>query len=230
MITVFLPCRSGSERVPEKNTKSFAGVDGGLLRIKLNQLLKVKLVDQILLSTNDLKVIEVATNLSSRIIIDKRPEHLALSSTSTDDLINYVPNIIKDGHVLWTHTTSPFLTHEIYDKAIALYLENLHEGINDSLMTVNKLQTFLWDDKGSFNYDSSKEKWPRTQTLPELFELNSGMFISSVANYKRLKDRIGSKPFLMDTKGYTSFDIDWPEDFVLGEMIYRSLKKEDKND
>jgi CMP-N-acetylneuraminic acid synthetase len=36
MFTIFLPCRSGSERVPEKNTKPFAEVEGGLLTIKLN--------------------------------------------------------------------------------------------------------------------------------------------------------------------------------------------------
>ena len=226
MITAFLPCRAGSERVPEKNTKIFAGIDGGLLTIKLNQLLKTKLIDKIILSTNDIKVIEIANNISNRIIIDERPDSLAMSSTSTDDLINYLPSLVKSGHILWTHTTSPFLTNEIYDKAIEIYLKNLNEGLNDSLMTVNKLQTFLWNQKGSINYDRSIEKWPRTQTLPELFEINSGIFINSVEGYKKNKDRIGLNPFLMNTKGYTSFDIDWPEDFILGELIYRRLNKD----
>jgi CMP-N-acetylneuraminic acid synthetase len=225
MISIFLPCRAGSERVPEKNTKTFAGVEGGLLSIKLHQLLKIKLVDQIILSTNDTKVIEIAKKVSDTIIIDQRPEHLALSSTSTDDLINYIPSIIDKGHVIWTHTTSPFLTHDIYEKAITTYLGKLEEGVNDSLMTVNKLQTFLWDKNGSFNYDRSIEKWPRTQTLPELYEVNSGIFINSIENYKTFKDRIGKHPFLLNTEGYTSFDIDWPEDFILGEMIYKNLNK-----
>lgn len=229
MLTVFLPCRSGSERVPEKNTKPFAGVDGGLLTIKLIQLLKVNLIDRIILSTNDIKVIEIANKISGRIIIDKRPEVLARSSTSTDDLIKYVPTIISEGHVLWTHTTSPFLTHEIYDKAISSYFNNLNEGLNDSLMTVNKLQTFLWNENGSFNYNRKDEKWPRTQTLKELFEINSGMFISSINNYQKFEDRIGKNPFLMSSKGYTSFDIDWPEDFELGEMIYRKLYNDEFN-
>ena len=45
---VFLPCRKGSQRVPNKNTRPFAGVDGGLLRIKLEELLKAKLIDKII--------------------------------------------------------------------------------------------------------------------------------------------------------------------------------------
>lgn len=227
MITVFLPCRAGSERIPEKNTKTFADVNGGLLTIKLHQLLKVDSIDNIVLSSNDLNVIKIARQVSNRIIIDERPEHLALSSTSTDDLVKYVPQIIKEGHVIWTHTTSPFLDHFIYSKAIKLYLDNLNNELNDSLMTVNRIQTFLWDHKKSFNYDRKLEKWPRTQTLKELFEINSGMFINSIDNYKKFDDRIGEEPFLMNTKGYTSFDIDWPEDFLLGEMIYRRLN--DKN-
>lgn len=226
MITVFLPCRSGSERVPNKNTKPFADIEGGLLFIKLTQLLNINLVDKIIVSTNDDKVIDIATKLSDRIIIDRRPEELALSSTSTDDLVNYIPKIIKEGHVLWTHTTSPFLTSEVYNKIIEVYLRKIDENENDSLMTVNRLQTFLWDDKESINYDRSLEKWPRTQTLPEIFEVNSGVFLNSIDNYKKFKDRIGVKPFLMNTKGYTSFDIDWPEDFELGEMIYRKLNKD----
>ena len=221
MITIFLPCRAGSVRIPDKNTKPFANIEGGLLELKIKQLLKIKSVDKIILSTNDLKVIEIAENISSKIIIDNRPEELALSSTSTDDLIKYIPNIIRKGHVLWTHTTSPFLTNEIYEDAISKYFKNLKLNLNDSLMTVNKIQTFLWDQEGSFNYDRNIEKWPRTQTIKKLYEVNSGIFINSVDNYIRYEDRIGCNPFLMDAEGFSSFDIDWPEDFKLGEMIYK---------
>tara|TARA_B100000795_G_scaffold84546_1_gene61427 strand:- start:6854 stop:7534 length:681 start_codon:yes stop_codon:yes gene_type:complete len=223
MITVFLPCRAGSERVPDKNTKSFAGLEGGLLKIKLNQILKINLVDKIILSTNDPRVMEIALNISDRIVIDVRSEELSLSSTSTDDLVKYIPSIIAEGHVLWTHTTSPFLTNDIYNEAIKIYLENLEIGIHDSLMTVNKLQTFLWDKNGSFNYDRKIEKWPRTQTIQELYEINSGIFINSIENYAKFQDRIASNPYLMNTKGHASFDIDWPEDFELAEMIYKKL-------
>lgn len=217
-MTIFLPCRSGSERIPNKNTKDFAGVKGGLLAIKLNTLLKISKVDSIIVSTNDPKVIDVAKSFNKRkIIIDIRPDHLALSSTSTDALINYVPKIINDKHILWTHVTSPFLSVSTFDKAIEQYLS---VDDYDSLMTVNKIQTFLWSKKKPINYDRTLEKWPRTQTLPELYEINSGFFINSRENYLKYNDRIGVKPQLFLTKGYESIDIDWPDDFQLAEMIY----------
>lgn len=227
MITVFLPCRAGSQRIPQKNTKKFAQIEGGLLAIKLEQLLKVPEVSKIVLSTNDYEVIRVAKTISEEIVIDIRPENLASSETSTDELIQYVPNIIQTEHILWTHVTSPFLNENFYSQIIEKYLSELKLGNFDSLMTVNKIQTFLWTHEGSFNYDREKEKWPRTQTLPELYEVNSGVFINSLDNYLNFKDRIGKKPFLYRTEGLSSFDIDWPEDFDMAENLYKNIVQND---
>jgi CMP-N-acetylneuraminic acid synthetase len=218
-MTIFLPCRLGSERIPQKNTKDFAGIKGGLLKVKLNTLLQVSSIDTIVVSTNDAEVIHVAKSFKNKkIVIDVRPEHLATSSASTDDVVKYVPTVIKDEHILWTHVTSPFISVSTFEKAIEQYF-NADEY--DSLMTVNKIQTFLWDKEKPINYNRSVEKWPRTQTLPELFEINSGFFINSRENYLKYEDRIGVKPYLYVTEGYESIDVDWPEDFQLAEMIYK---------
>ena len=106
-------------------------------------------------------------------------------------------------------------------KAVAKGEQYFSDDDYDSLMTVNKIQTFLWDREKPINYDRSIEKWPRTQVLPELFEINSGFFINSRENYLNLEDRIGRKPYLYVTEGYESVDVDWPEDFQLAAMIYK---------
>jgi CMP-N-acetylneuraminic acid synthetase len=223
-MTIFLPCRLGSERIPQKNTKVFAGVKGGLLKVKLSTLLKVSTIESIVVSTNDAEVINIAKSFKNeRIIIDVRPELLATSSASTDDVIRYVPTVIKDKHILWTHVTSPFISVSTFEKAIAKYFRS---DKHDSLMTVNKVQTFLWDKEKPINYDRSVEKWPRTQTLPEFYEINSGFFINSRENYLKFRDRIGLKPYLYTTEGYESLDIDWPEDFKLAEIIYKQKKNQ----
>lgn len=223
-ISVFLPCRAGSERVPHKNTRTFAGIEGGLLKIKLQQLITCNAIDTIVLSTNDEEVIELAETLSSdKIKIDRRPEHLATSSTSTDDLVKYVPTIISEGAVLWTHVTSPFIDGKIYEEAINAYKNALANGGNDSLMSVTALRTFIWNKEGAVNYDRNKEKWPRTQTIEPLYEINSGIFLADIDIYRNLQDRIGKKPFLFENNDIDSFDIDWEEDFFIAEAIYKKL-------
>lgn len=224
-ISVFLPCRAGSERVPHKNTRTFAGIEGGLLKIKLQQLIACNTIDTIVLSTNDEEVIQLAETLSSdKIKIDRRPEHLATSSTSTDDLVKYVPTIISEGAVLWTHVTSPFIDGKIYEEAINVYKDALSKVENDSLMSVTALRTFIWNKEGAVNYDRNKEKWPRTQTIEPLYEINSGIFLADIDIYRNLQDRIGQKPFLFENNDIDSFDIDWEEDFFIAEAIYNKLR------
>lgn len=221
---VFLPCRKGSQRVPNKNTRSFAGVEGGLLRIKLEQLLACKKIDKIYLSSDDDVVLNIGRSMQDeRIIIDKRPDCLCLSSTSTDDVVRYVPILIKeDATIIWTHVTSPFLKAKTYDDMLDTYYKHLHEC--DSLMSVNELRTFIWNKNGAVNYDRTIEKWPRTQTLESWYEINSGVFIADRSIYTKLLDRIGKQVFLYPTSKIESFDIDWPEDFALAENLYRLLK------
>ena len=43
-IAFFLPTRKGSERVKNKNTRPFAGIQGGLMENKIRQLVASKLL------------------------------------------------------------------------------------------------------------------------------------------------------------------------------------------
>ena len=218
-ITVFLPMRSGSQRVKNKNTKLFAGIEGGLSYIKISQLLKVEKVTKIIISTDDEDVINIAQSFkSNKIVIDDRPKYLANSKTSTDDLIKYGGSLIDKGVILTTYVTSPFFNERIYSQAIETYLRNLQ--INDSLMSVTKIQKFIWDKEKPINYDPSKEKWPRTQTIDPLYEINSGVFLIDADIYKKENDRVGKNPFFFEISGKEAFDIDWPENFEIAEVLW----------
>lgn len=227
-IIAFLPCRAGSQRVVQKNTRPFAGIQGGLLMIKLQQLVRVSAIDKIIVSTDDPVVMEFTESIiktsDKPISIDERPAHLASSSTSTDALIEYIPSIIQDGIVLWTHVTSPFVDEEVYSTAISRFTESYEAGLNDSLMSVTKLQVFLWDQNAPVNYDRAVEKWPRTQTLPVWYEVNSAIFMAPISVYHELHDRIGSAPFIFPLEFPGTIDIDEQDQFELAELAWLSLR------
>lgn len=224
-ISFFLPVRGGSQRVISKNTRPFAGIKGGLLELKLRQLLETHCCCEIVLSTDDARSIEIAESLNqdNRIRIVRRPDHLCLSTTLVQDLIDYVPTIIHTGHVFWLHSTAPFVQPSDYDSAADAYFKSILEGY-DSLMTVNRYQKFLWsEDKNDvINFDRSKILWPNTQDLSPLWEINHAFYISSRQNYLTLRDRIGRKPSLWDMGAEKSMDIDWEDDFHLAETLYLS--------
>jgi len=141
----FLPTRKGSERVENKNTKPFAGIEGGLLRLKLEQLLKVTNIP-IYVSTNDETTISIAESFhSERINIITRPEELCTSQTLLSDFISYVPSIIEEEHIVWVHVTEPFIDSQCLYDAIKLYETDVLIATKFvSLMSSNKIHTFLW--------------------------------------------------------------------------------------
>ncbi|EOU3161774.1 hypothetical protein ACNVGH_001262 [Campylobacter coli] len=221
-VSVFLPCRKGSQRVKNKNMRVFGDFQNGLLEIKLKHLIKSQMIDKIYLSSNDENVLNYAKSLKhANIILDKRSDSLASDKVSADDLIMYAYNLIQEGEILWTHVTSPFFTHVDYDCAIARYMKALNEGY-DSLMSVTPMQGFFWDKSGSLNYDIKLKKWPATQETGVIYELNSAVFLTNAKVYKEMRNRIGIKPFLFETNKIKGFDIDWEEDFLMAEALLKT--------
>lgn len=226
-ISVFLPTRKGSERVKNKNTRKFSDFEGGLLELKLRQLAKLD-VDEVILSTNDEESVAVARNLEKdfpKLKIDIRPDHLASSSTSLSDLIAYVPEITRSEYILWTHVTSPMVSSEVYEDCIESFYESLKNGF-DSLMSVTVFQNFLWKkDLNDIINRRGTERWPKTQDLEVLYEINSAVFITPKETYKLKRDRVGARPYLFEMNKLTSIDVDWEEDFKIAEAVYDKFKK-----
>ncbi len=224
-VTFYLPTRKGSERVINKNTKPFAGIEGGLVENKIRQLLETRLVDEIIFSSNDDICISVAEKYKdSRLKIIERPTELCLSSTNLQDLICYVPTITDADHILWGHVTTPLCGAEQYDDAIRLYLDKLNDGI-DSLVGVTELRNFLLDKDGKLINNNTDVLWPRTQDLEPLYPINHTMFLTKRSVYLEQKNRIGRNPLLYIMDEVHSFDIDWPTDFIIAEIMYENLYK-----
>jgi N-acylneuraminate cytidylyltransferase len=207
-VSFFLPARKGSQRVKNKNTRPFAGIQGGLLENKLNQLIQTKKIDEIILSTNDEECINIAEKFEcNRLKIIPRPDDLCLDSTNLQDLIVYVPTITNADHVFWGHVTTPLAGASEYDSAVDIYRSKLVEGF-DSLVSVIELRNFLLDHQGKLVNNTTNLPWPRTQDLELLYETNHVMFLAKREVYEKQKNRIGKKPIIHIMEKLKSFDID----------------------
>ena len=226
-VSVLVPCRAGSQRVPGKNTRPFGPFEHGLLELKLRELDATKRISNIVVSSDDPVVLDYATNFAAtakkHVIIVDRPKELAIAA-SLDDFLAYVPTIMPvETIAAWTHVTSPFVRAADYDEAVSAYEKNVERGDFDSLMSVNTIQTYLWNSDGCISHDRSETRWPQTQDLPKHFEVNSALFMIDQANMLERRDRIGDRPFLYEMDQITSFDIDWPREFEIGEQLCKTL-------
>jgi len=220
----FLPCRAGSERVRDKNTRPFAGFQDGLIELKLRQMTGVKRLEQIIVSSNDARVLDYADafrrTLDPRVKPVERPDELGRSSTAMDDFILYIARLAEAGVIVWSHVTSPFVRAADYDGIIDAYEEAVAKG-HDSLVTVTRLHKFLWDEKGPINYDPVPIKWPRSQDIRPVFEINHVAYVMPFAVMRDVGDRIGRRPYFMELPEATALDIDWEEQFHLLEQLAR---------
>lgn len=228
MTIAILPTRTGSQRVPGKNTREFAGIPGGLTRIKIAQLVACPAIDRVILTTDDLETKRSAHSWAHPrpdiLTIHERPPALASSSTLTDDLIRHVAELLDGASpsdpVIWTHVTSPFFQSADYAKALEAFRRVSKEGHHDSLMTGRRLQEFIWNARGPVNYDPVFGTWPNTQTLEPLWLIDNAAFIAPVSTYLTGRNRIGKAPYFMDVEWPQSIDVDWPQDFAIAEFLW----------
>jgi CMP-N-acetylneuraminic acid synthetase len=132
-----------------------------------------------------------------------------------DVLLNDVRQVPAD-YYLQTHSTNPFLSTATISKAIDTFLQTRPEA--DSLFSVTRLQTRLWDSQGRpVNHDPSVLL--RTQDLPPLFEENSCLYIFSRATLEQRGNRIGEHPLMFEIDPIEAWDIDEEIDFRMAELI-----------
>jgi len=223
-ISIFLPVRAGSKRVLNKNTRPFHPNGQNLFEYKLSQIEKIKdEVSEIVISTNDQEIInQIPERLkSSNIRLVIRSDELCSATTKVQDLINHAADVTTGDVIFWLHVTSPFLDEKDYRAAIKQYENVVNNQTADSLISVNKIQQFIWNEKEKrvINVDRNVNPWPNTQDLEPLYEINHAFYINSRKNYNELNDRIGKSPALYVCEGLKKIDIDWHDDFIIAQQL-----------
>jgi CMP-N-acetylneuraminic acid synthetase len=226
-LSIVVPIRKGSQRVEHKNTKPFTSSGESITELKIKELLHLSNVDEIVITTDDevaITQIEKLAKNNDMLKVVKRPDRLCQSTTKVKELIDYMPTICSGEHILWLHVTSPFVKAEDYDDAIEKYFQALEDGY-DSIMSVTEHKQFLWSDtkKRIINTDDTVNKWPNTQDLEPLYEINHAFYINSRENYLKASDRIGENPYLYILEGEKTIDIDWEKDFIFAQKVYKAL-------
>ena len=215
MISIFVPIRTGSKRVKNKNVRKISNFNLGLTEIKIRQLMKLK---KKLGKKKDLEFV-IATNCSKVLKYCKefkwiktfRRTNKNSGDHSLDKVIKLAPKICTGKFILWTHVTSPLFNSHCYIEFIKSFFNNKKSR---SAFSADLIQKFLYQkDKKWISHNKSKNKWPRSQDLKPTFVANSAAFIASRKSYVHFNDRLCDDPFPIISKGNTGFDVDDKDDF-----------------
>ena len=219
-IVALVPMRHHSERVPGKNYRMFAGHP--LYHHIINTLLNCPLVNEVAIDTDSPIIVEDAARKFPQVKIIKRPQHLRADTVPMNNVLLYDVIQINADYYVQTHSTNPLLRPITITGAIKEFLKELPKY--DSLFSVTRLQTRLWNAQGrALNHDP--KVLLRTQDLPPVFEENSNLYIFSREVLEAYQNRIGQHPLIFEINRLEAWDVDDEWDFRIAEFLFVEQSK-----
>ena len=167
-IVALVPMRHHSQRVPGKNYRPLAGKP--LYHYILETLLQCTEIDEIVVDTDSPIILEGLHKNFPQITPIHRPEHLRGDAVPMNEILAHDTTLIDADFYLQTHSTNPLLQSNTISRAIRTFLDAY--PAYDSMFSVTRLQTRLWDQLGrAVNHNPAILL--QTQELPPIYEENS---------------------------------------------------------
>lgn len=217
-----ITARGGSKRIPKKNIKNFCGKP--IIAYSIEAALKSELFDEIMVSTDDLEIAEVAKKYGANVPFMRSEKNSDDYATTEDVLKEVLKEYLKRKQqfewVCCIYPTAPFVTSEKLIESFKYLQKSDADALNPVVKFSYPPQRCFIIDNGFLQY-----KWPeninaRSQDLEPLYH-DVGQYYFWKAD-KLLNDTIEKFiPYLLDELQVQ--DIDDLNDWKLAEIKYKML-------
>jgi len=215
-VLAIIPARGGSKGVPRKNIRELCGKP--LIAYSIEVALKSKLIDQVVVSTEDEEIAEISKSFGAEVPF-LRPKEMAQDRSSIGDAINFTINELRDDgynpNILVTlYPTHLFRTPKLLDFLVSKGLEGYSPVNTVKLVTHTNLSIFSRNrDEGIVPLLNSK---PFNKTVAKKsFFRQYGLFLGTIHGCL-------DRPYLHVIKDPVSLiDIDSLSDFFLAEEVIK---------
>lgn len=220
-IVALVPMRHDSQRVPGKNYRPLAGRP--LYHYILNTLFACPEIGEIVVDTDSPEIMAGLKAAFPTVTILERPEHLRAGDVPMNEVLIHDTGQVQADFYLQTHSTNPLLRPETISNAIRKLLDNY--PAYDSLFSVTRWQTRLWDSLGRpINHDPAVLL--RTQDLRPVFEENSCLYIFTRQKLIDRRNRLGERPLMYEIEAPEAWDIDEELDFAIVDFLLGERSKQ----
>lgn len=227
-----VPARVGSKGLKKKNIKELCGKP--LLYWSIDAGLKSKYIDEIMVTTDDHQIAEVAKKYGAKVPFI-RPKFLAKDNTSSFDVIEHAIDYYKRfqkkefDYVVLLEPTSPLRESIDIDNSIEKLINSSAYSIVGISKTESQNPSFLvLKNKQSYisGYENPNIKVIRRQKIKSVYFLEGSIYISRTDVLLNKKSFYHDKTLGYEMQKYKSLEIDDIYDFVMIEalMKYKSKK------
>ncbi len=219
-VVALIPARAGSKGLPGKNTLQIGGRP--LIAWSISAALDSAVVDEIIVTSDDQGVLDLATDFGVRAI--QRPRHLASDHSLVSQTIRHaIGDRQEDEVVLLLQPTSPLRTARHIDEALTLLKGCLeHEAVVSVCQSPFSPELLLRLTADGYLQPIVHTQEIRRQDTQPSYLLNGAIYAARSRPLARVDFHFGSMkmmPYIMPIED--SADIDDVEDF---EVAKRRLK------
>jgi N-acylneuraminate cytidylyltransferase len=189
-ILYVIPARAGSKGLPEKNVKILGKKP--LIEYSIDfALANMFEGDELCISTNDPKVIEIAKSKGVSVPFI-RPDALASDDSSTNDVLihalSYYESIDKKfDAILLLQPTSPFRSQEDFTQLLSEITSEIDMVVSVKVAKENPYFTLFEEDNGGYLQKSKNGGFIRRQDCPPVYAFNGSMYLISIGALKNHK-------------------------------------------
>jgi len=215
-LLAIVPVRAKSQRVKNKNLKKFA--NSNLLEIKLKLLKKIKDIDEIVVSSDSNKMLNIAKRLGLK--THKRQKYYASSKATNSEFFKNLAENIDSDYVLYSPVTTPLISKTTITKCIN-FLKTKNKKFK-SVATVKLMKHHMWLNNKPLNYKINFS--PSSQDLPDIMAITYGCCIIQREDMLKFKNVVSDKNKFIILNDIESTDIDTEMDFKIAEYLYSKVK------
>lgn len=210
-----IPARGGSKGVPRKNLREVGGKP--LIAWTIEQALAAQAPLDVVVSTEDAEIAEVAVSFGARVI--ERPIHLAQDTTATEPVVLHaIEDCTTTGRrpdeVMLLQATSPTRRPGTIDRALTQF----RDSGADSMVGVVPQAPFLWwsGHPPRADYDIDRRLRRQDMTADQLRYRETGsLYVTRTELYEAQHNRLGGRIELFVMSESEGIDIDTALDFEL---------------
>lgn len=212
-IVGIIPVKGNSERVKQKNLRSFANTS--LYELKLNQLKKTKNFKRFIVSSEDKKILNIAKKKGFDTHL--RDPYFSTNQVPMSEVYSNIASEIDAKYVAWINVTNPLVEAKIYDDA-AIVFNKIRFKYDCLLSAKENRENFFFKNK-PINFKPIP--WPRSQDLEPLVSLPFAINILSRKNLQEWGSCVGKKPYFYFVDPVICTDIDEQHNFDFCEMMFK---------
>ncbi len=223
-----IPARGGSKRIPRKNIKPFLGKP--IIAYSIEAALKSQLFDEVMVSTDDIEIAEIARQYEATIPFMRSSEnandHATLADVLNEVLTQYEENGKTYKNVCCILPTAPLITPKNIQEAFS-------KLINENLDSVCPVVEFSYPILRALEINNSQKLqmiWPehlktRSQDLKPAYHDSGSFYWVNVEALLIQKTLFCENGGAFITPATQVQDIDSETDWALAEMKYKLYHK-----